>query len=68
MLHLLRLIKLNNLQDKKMKIIDTIRLCVWLIERNENKRYDTLLDFLIKELNEYLNRELRIRGYRTDGI
>ena len=51
-----------------MKIIDVIKLCIWLIEHNENKRYDTLLDFLIKELNEYLNRELWIRGYRTNRI
>ena len=58
----------KELRDNEMKIIDAIKLCIWLIEHNENKRYDTLLDFLIEELNEHLNKELWIRGYRTDRI
>ena len=41
-----------------MKVIDGIKICVWLLQHNEKGKYDKIIDFLIKKLNEHLNKEL----------
>jgi len=51
-----------------MRVIDGIKLCAWCLQHNENGKYDNFINFMIKKLNDHLNEELYLRGYRTDRI
>lgn len=49
-----------------MKIIKAIELCLWCITHNTHGEYDKFIDFLIDELNYLINRELYLRGYKSN--
>ena len=48
----------------KISILKIIELCLWLIENNKNGRYNNLIDKLITETNEDINKKLWLRGYK----
>ena len=47
-----------------MKIIDGIKLTLWLIENNRHNEYNNLIDFLIESMNKEIDLQFGIRGYR----